>query len=93
MEAEKDKALWKIAKKRVTFRRHFFTYLIVNGFLWTLWYYNGTGTSMYEGLPWPAWVTLSWGIGVAFNYYDAFHGNHDQAIEREYEKLSSKKKQ
>lgn len=91
MEVERDKALWKIAKKRVAFKRHAFMYLLVNLFLWAIWYFNSTYSTDYSGWPWPAWVTFGWGIGMVFSYYDAYHGGHDYAAEREYEKLRKKK--
>ena len=91
MEAERDKTLWKIAKKRVAFKRHASSYLVVNAFLWALWYFNSTYQSHYSGLPWPAWVTLGWGTALAFSYYDAYHAGHDAAAAREYEKLTRKK--
>jgi hypothetical protein len=41
METEKDKELWKLAKKRVGFKRHLGTYLIVNVMFWCLWFMGG----------------------------------------------------
>lgn len=87
-DKQRDRRLWRVAKKRVAFRRHFFAYLIVNSFLWLLWFWQ-TGGRSYAN-PWPLWVTFGWGIGVAFNYYDAFHGRGSQAIEKEYDKLNRK---
>ena len=44
-------------------------------------------------IPWPIWPTLGWGLGVAFNYFDAYSSPDKQsAIEREYEKLKSRDK-
>jgi hypothetical protein len=91
MENEKDKVLWQIAKDRVEFKRHLMVYVVINIFLWILWYV--TSGQMYSGnsvLPWPAWVTLGWGIGVIFNYFSAYQFNKKDSIEREYEKLKNK---
>ncbi|KAA3440527.1 2TM domain-containing protein [Rufibacter hautae] len=91
MEGEKDKFLWKLAKKRVAFRRHLFTYAVINLLVWSVWYLNKGEDFNYMGLPWPAWLSLGWGVGLAFNYYDAYHGSHDYAVEREYQKLTRNK--
>ena len=84
-----DDLLWRIAKKRVKFKRHLASYIIVNGFLWLLWWFTegrqGFGTEM----PWPAWSSLGWGIGLAFSYYGAYHDNRDDDIIREYQKLKN----
>lgn len=37
----KDPQLWDIAQRRASFKRHFTTYLIVNAFLWAVWYFTG----------------------------------------------------
>ena len=67
----KDEALWEIAKKRVGFRSHLTAYLIVNAFLWGLWYFSDN-TSRGDNFPWPIWTTLGWGIGLAFHYAGAY---------------------
>ena len=33
---ERDKQLWRIAKKRAGFKKHLASYIIVNGFLWAM---------------------------------------------------------
>lgn len=80
---ERDQGLWKIATKRAAFRGHLYSYLVINGFFWVLWYF----TDDHQGLPWPIWPMLGWGIGVAFGYFDAFHGDKNSMAEQEYEKL------
>jgi hypothetical protein len=30
---------------------------------------------------------LGWGIGLAFQYYEAYGGNQDDLVQREYDKL------
>ena len=84
---QRDHDLWKQAKKRVSFRRHFAAYLIVNGFLWCLWLFSGA--RMHSGFPWPLFPMLGWGIGIAFAYYDAFLNPGNDAVSREYEKLKN----
>ena len=89
---ERDTEIWKLAKKRVSFRRHLISYLIINAFLWTLWYL-GCDKSIDgndNNFPWPIFCSIGWGIGILFNYMDAFVFNKPDAIEREYEKLKNK---
>ena len=81
----KDPELWKIAQKRASFKQHLYTYLIVNGFLWLLWA-MGKGHH-FSGIPWPVWCTGGWGIGLAFDYFDAYHGDEKTMANNEYEKL------
>ena len=85
----RDPELWKIAQKRASFKRHLQTYLIINGFLWVLWYM--TDWHYHGGIPWPLWSTAGWGIGLAFNYFDAYHGDKNTLAEKEYEKLKREK--
>ena len=40
---------------------HLATFVIVNGFLWAIDLYQGGGVN------WAFWVTISWGIGLAFH--------------------------
>ena len=94
MEQEKDEQLWKIARKRAAFQRHLISYLVINGFLWTLWYLNGGYRFGYGGgIPWPVWPMLGWGIGLVFNYFDAYHGDKDSLAQREYKKLERQRKE
>ena len=97
MEVIKDEQLWRIAKKRAAFKKHFATYIIINGFLWALWYI--TAGRSYEWnkdnilSAWPIWSTLGWGIGIAFNYVGAYHNlDKDDAVQKEYDKLRNQRK-
>jgi hypothetical protein len=85
----RDEGLWAIARKRAAFRRHLFTYLVVNSFLWIIWGIRGNDYS--SGIPWPIWPTLGWGIGLAINYADAFLFHKENSTEEEYQKLLKKK--
>ena len=53
-------------QKKINFYRTLTSYVVINGFLWILWMMTGVG------YPWPIWVTLGWGIGLAFQFLDAF---------------------
>lgn len=89
----KDPELWEIAQKRAKFKRHFITYLIVNVFLWAMWYlnYGNFGEPRENDYPWPIWPTLGWGIGIAFQYADAYMFPKSNTVETEYEKLKREK--
>ncbi len=86
METEKDRQLWKTAKKRVGFRRHLATYLVINAMFWAIWLFSNKGDEGQE-FPWPVWPMLGWGIGLVFSYLDAYVFDKSNAIEKEYEKL------
>lgn len=90
---DKDPRLWELAKRRASFKQHLTTYLIVNAFLWILWYLTGGRTYGSDGIPWPVWPTLGWGIGLAFHFFGAYAGDGHNAIEKEYDKLQNKKGQ
>lgn len=89
---DKDQRLWLMAKKRAAFKKNLFSYLVINAFLWLLWWFT-SGRHMSEHgsfLPWPAWVTLGWGVGVAFNYFDAYHRTGNSLEQKEYDRLKNK---
>lgn len=88
----KDDRLWRIAVKRAEFRRNLYTYMVINIMLWAIWWFTkGSKTGGFDGgWPWPAWVALFWGIGLAFQYFQAYQGNKSDLAEEEYEKLKRK---
>lgn len=87
---EKDEQLWKLAKKRASFQRDLLSYCLVNGILWVIWWFT-QGRHGVHGLPWPVWVMLGWGIGLAFQFVKAYGSSKDDIAEREYERLKNKK--
>jgi hypothetical protein len=56
----------KAVKKKRDFKGHLVAYAIVNAFLVVVWYF--TGADYF----WPIWVMGGWGIGLAFNAWDAY---------------------
>ncbi|MFN3793088.1 MAG: 2TM domain-containing protein [Chitinophagaceae bacterium] len=93
MQTPDNDKLWRIAKKRANFKKSAFAYVVVNIFLWTIyWITHGYEGFEFKASAWPIWVTLGWGIGIAFQYYEAYTGNQDDLVEREYEKLKQEKK-
>ena len=90
-EKERDERLWRIARKRANFRRSFFVYIVINAFLWGVWWFTTGRNSGVNGYPWPIWVMPGWGIGIAFQYFDAYHGSKQDLEQQEYEKLKKQK--
>lgn len=89
---EKDEQLWRIAKKRAGFKKQLASYIIINGFLWVLWFVTEGRNDFGDNIPWPVWSTMGWGIGLAFSYYGAYHDNRESDTMREYQKLKDREK-
>jgi len=95
----KDPALWEIAQKRAAFKKHLTNYIIINAFLWGLWFvtnnqHKGFNISEWSTnyYPWPIWTSLGWGIGIAFHYAAAYISPKSNAVETEYQKLQDQQK-
>jgi len=95
----KDPALWEIAQKRASFKSHLVTYIIVNAFLWAIWFMSASrheGFTFWEirwgHFPWPLWSTIGWGIGLAFHFAGAYIFPKANSVESEYEKLKNQQK-
>jgi hypothetical protein len=86
----RDEQLWRIAKKRAGFKKSLASYIIINGFLWAMWYCTEGHHENDNMIPWPIWCTLGWGIGVAFSYYGAYHNDKETETMREYQKMKDK---
>jgi hypothetical protein len=84
-----DHDLWQLAKKRVKFKKHLITYLIVNVFLWLLWL--SFESNDYSTIPWPLFPTLGWGIGLAFEYAGTYWLRDKFSVQMEYERLKKDK--
>lgn len=84
--ADRDPKLWRIARKRTSFKKDLITYLIMNAFLWALWYFT-QGRNYNDGWPWPIWPMLGWGIALLFQYFDAYVYPSENSTEKEYEQL------
>lgn len=83
----KDQQLWHTARKRASFKSHLMIYVIINVGLWLLWYFTGART-YGNSIPWPAWTTFGWGIGLLFHYISAYTSSGENAVEKEYKKLT-----
>jgi hypothetical protein len=82
----KDPELWEIAQKRASFKGHLVSYVIVNTFFWAIWYFTRHSNDQ-EGLPWPIWPMLGWGIGLSFHFMGAYVLPKSNMVENEYRKL------
>jgi len=90
----RDEQLWRMAKKRAGFKKQLASYIIVNSFLWSMWFFT-RGHSDFDDMdgytfPWPIWCTLGWGIGLAFSYYSAYLSDKETDTMKEYQKLKDK---
>lgn len=92
-QEQKDPELWKIAKRRASFKYHVLIYFIMNIFFWTLWYISLKNTptppERIDSIPWPLWPMVVWGIGVFINYRGAYKSKGSIA-KKEYDKLKNK---
>lgn len=71
-----------------------YSYVGINVLAWVVWYWTAQKNGFDTGgtLPWPAWVTLGWGLGLYFNYSDAY-AVADNAADKEYKKLKDREEQ
>src|SRR5688572_29988415 len=88
---DKDPELWLMAKRRVSFKYHLATYIIVNLFFWIIWYFSEKESS-HEGWPWPIWPMLGWGIGLFFHYLGAYVFPKENSVEREIGRASCRER-
>lgn len=95
----KDPVLWEIAQKRAGFKSHLVTYIIINAFLWAVWFMSSShhedfsfSNISWGNFPWPLWSTLGWGVGLAFHFAGAYIFPRANSVESEYEKLKNQQK-
>jgi len=83
---QRDEQLWQMAKARASFKRGLLSYFVVNAFLVVIWFFT-PGSRHYF---WPIWPIMGWAVGLAFQYFNAYHGNNFLSAADEYEKLKNK---
>ncbi len=88
----RDPELWEIAKRRASFKGHLATYLVINAFLWILWYFTSDRNES-NFIPWPLWSTIGWGVGLTFHFLGAYVFPRSASVENEYQKLKQKQSQ
>ena len=82
----RDDKLRRIAKKRVAFKKVFLMYILVNSMLVGIWFFTTGGESYF----WPVWPILGWGLGMLFQYKDAYLKSTLFSEEKEFERLKRK---
>ena len=88
---DKDPHLWRMAQKRASFKAHLSTYVVINAFLWLLWFFTGSKGNG-SGIPWPAWSSIGWGVGLFFHFIGAYIDTGN-SVEKEYNKLKNQQNQ
>ncbi len=68
-------------KARADFRVHLLIYVLVNAFLWAIWF----TTDATPGTPWPVFASIGWGIGLLAHWWTVY-GDNDSRREAEIEK-------
>jgi hypothetical protein len=87
MEAQqKDEVLWKLAKKRAGFKWSLAAYIFVSVFFTGLWFMSSGSNSYF----WPGWILFWWGVGVVYQYVDAYYSTTIFSTQAEYENLKNK---
>lgn len=76
----------KRLRQKQAFKGMLVAYVAVNVFLWIIW---AVGDDR-AGFPWPAWVTLGWGIGIAISAWSTFGEKPltESAIQREMDRAA-----
>ncbi len=87
MEEQKNQRLWRIAQQRAAFKRNLFSYIVINLFLWAIWWFTQGKDYEGTGIPWPVWPMLGWGLGLGFHYFKAYQGGKEELAEQEYNRL------
>lgn len=87
-EERREQAVRRL-KKRRDFRAHLTSYLVVNVAVWGIW--TVIGVSSGSWFPWPVFVTLGWGIGLAMNAWDVYLRQpiSEEEIRREMDRLGA----
>lgn len=86
-QSSRDPELWDLAKRRASFRTHAITYVVINAFLWVLWYFTTNRGHEAGSIPWAIYPTLGWGVGLLFHYLGAFVSERHNRVEDEYNRL------
>lgn len=86
-DVARETALRRLKSKRA-FKYSAYSYVVINIFLWVIWAFSKGNDDSFP--PWPAWVTLAWGIGLAFQGWNAYGNNQisEADIQREIDKGS-----
>ncbi len=79
---EIEKIAIKRAEGKIAFYTHLVIYIVVNIFLFIIWYL------VSGGFPWFIFSIFGWGIGLITHFIHSFSSTFvDKLIKKEYEKL------
>jgi len=83
----RDQALAQLKRKR-EFRSHVVVYFAVNALLWLIWALSDDRGDT-GGVPWPVFVTVFWGFGVAMQAFSIYGQRpiSDQEIDQEVQRM------
>lgn len=83
----REQALRRL-KKRRDLKAHAVVYALVNLAVWGIWIAIAANSGSWW--PWPIFLTLFWGIGLAMNAWDVYFRKPitEQELEREMGRLS-----
>jgi hypothetical protein len=87
-DALREQALDRL-KKRRDLKAHALVYALVNLAVWGVWAVIAATSG--SSWPWPVFLTLFWGIGLAMNAWDVYFRRPitEQELEREIDRLQS----
>ena len=74
-QAEAYRQASKRIRARLDFQKHLWSYLLVNGFLWAI--YFMTLNPAHQTF-WPIWSTVFWGIGVLAQWWNLSRRQDDR---------------
>lgn len=88
-----DEYLRQMAFRRAKFKRHLRIYLLINAFLWVVFWFSTYPS--FSKIPaeariwvvWPVYSMLGWGVGLLAHYLGVYGGWGERLEEREYQKL------
>ena len=69
VDEAREHAIASLKRKR-KFAQDLVAFVAVNGLLWLIWLFTGHPTN--GSMPWPAWVSLAWGIFLALDGWRAY---------------------
>ena len=85
-DARREQALRGLRKRR-DLRAHSVVYALVNLAVWGIWLV--VAANQHSWWPWPIFLTVFWGIGLAMNAWDVYFRKPitEQEIQREIHRL------
>ncbi|MEM1513560.1 MAG: 2TM domain-containing protein [Candidatus Thermoplasmatota archaeon] len=83
---ELERIAIKRAEGKIAFYTHLLIYIVVNIFLFIIWYFSSD-----KKFPWFIFSLFGWGIGLITHFIHAFSSTFvDKLVKKEYEKLKNK---